>query len=255
MNHLLNLESAVVPVSGAASGIGLAICKRLRAAGATPLLLDMNADGLAGAAQEVFAGVDNTSRYTYVLDVSDSAAVDACFASIRRDHGVVTHAVANAGIVVPAHVLDITDAQWHRVMDVNLHGVMYFCRAAARQMAEARRGSIVSMASVAGLMAKESRMAYTSSKAAVINLTRALAIDLGRHGIRVNAVAPGMVETPMQQLTPPAAMAARIERVALGRLGTPDEIAKAALFLLSDMASYITGETLVADGGLTARYA
>lgn len=249
------MASAVVPVTGAASGIGLAICKRLRAEGATPLLLDFNEQRLDAAVREVYPDTDSASRHGYVLDVRDSKAVDICFADIKRDHGLVTHAVANAGMASGAHILEITDEQWHQVMDVNLHGVMYFCRAAARHLAEAKRGSIVTMASIAGLMVKENRIAYTSSKAAVINMTRSMAVDLGGYGIRVNAVAPGVIDTPLQQDKPASVMQATRQKVPLERLGTADEIAKVVLFLLSDMASYITGETIVADGGLTIKYA
>ena len=252
--NLLNLESAVVPVTGAASGIGLAICKRLRTAGATPLLLDIDEQALEAALREVYPDEPEVTRYGYKLDVRDSQATDACFAAIRRDHGLVTHAVANAGIVIGAHILDVTDEQWHQVMDVNLHGVFYFSRAAARQLAEARRGSIVMMGSLAGFRAKESRITYTASKAAVINMTRTLALDLGRFGVRVNAVAPGFVNTPMQQKKPPALLKESVDKVPLGRIADPDEIAKVVLFLLSDMASYVTGETIVTDGGVMAKY-
>lgn len=250
-----NFQSALVPVTGAGSGIGLAICRRLREEGATPLLLDVDADRLASALAEVYAGVDERARYGYVVDVRSASAVDACFARIRGEHGLVTHAVANAGITGPAHVLEITDEQWQRVLDVNLSGVMYVCRAAARQLAEGRRGAIVNMASIAGLMAKHSRVAYASSKAAVVNLTRALALDLGEHGVRVNAVAPGIIDTPMQKKNPQQAVLGIAGRSALKRLGTADEIANAVLFLLSDLASYVTGHTLVVDGGVTVNYA
>jgi 3-oxoacyl-[acyl-carrier protein] reductase len=251
---LLNMESAVVPVSGAASGIGLAVCMRLRASGATPLLLDFNEQALESAVRKVFPDAGTASHHGYVIDVRDSKAVDACFADIKRHHGPVTHAVANAGIVIPAHILEITDDQWHQVMNVNLHGVMYFCRAAARHLAEAKRGSIVTMASLAGLKSKKSRVSYASSKAAVINMTRSLALDLGRLGIRVNAVAPGFINTQMQQMKPAAELQATIDKVPLGRIGDPDEIAKVVLFLLSDLASYVTGETIVTDGGVMAQY-
>lgn len=252
---LLNMEGAVIPVSGGASGIGLAICKRLHSEGATPLVLDFNAQSLATALREIYPEASSPERYGYLLDVSDSKAVDTCFADIRRDHGPVTHAVANAGIAQGGNVLDVTDEQWQRVMGVNLDGVMYFCRAAARQLVEAKRGAMVTTASIAGLMVKKDRIAYTSSKAAIVNMTRSMAADLGAYGIRVNAVAPGVIETPIQKLNPASALQATRERVPLERLGSPDEIAKVVLFLLSDMASYITGQTIVADGGLTIRYA
>ena len=251
-----NLESAVIPVTGGASGIGLAICRRLRAEGARPLLLDVDSRRIEAAVREVYHDLDETSasRHGYAVDVRDSQAVDACLAAIRRDHGLVTHAVANAGMAHADHVLNISDEQWHRVIAVNLHGVFYFCRAAARQMVEAKRGAIVTMGSLAGLRAKEERVAYAASKAAVINLTRALALDLGRAGIRVNSVAPGVIQTPMQDKAAVESLDASKRRTALGRLGTPVEVANLVLFLLSDLAGYITGETVVIDGGMTARY-
>lgn len=248
-----NLESAIVPVTGAASGIGLAMCKRLRSEGARPLLLDIDGAQLERAVREVY-GDTQTSPVGYVVDVRDPGAVDACFEQLRRDHGPATHAIANAGISGPANILDLSNELWQRVIGVNLNGALYTCRAAARQMAEQRRGAIVTTASIAGIRVKENRVAYSASKAAVIHMTRALALDLGPYGIRVNGVAPGVVDTPLQQDKPAAELAALGGRSALTRLGTPEEIASVTLFLLSDLASYVTGHTIVVDGGLSIRY-
>jgi 3-oxoacyl-[acyl-carrier protein] reductase len=249
------LDGAVIPVSGSASGIGLAIAKRLRAAGALPLLLDIDAARLDVARREVFgADVGDTPRRSYRLDVRDASSVEACFETIRADHGAITHAVANAGIGAATRLLDMTDAQWHAVMDVNLHGTMYFCRAAARQLVERHQGAIVTVGSIAGLLVKPDRVAYTASKAAVIHMTRALAVDLGPLGVRVNGIAPGVIDTPLMQMNPASYRQAMSDKAALRRLGTPDDIARVALFLLSEQSSFVTGHTIVADGGLSIRY-
>lgn len=250
-----NFESALVPVTGGASGIGFGICQRLRDEGATPLILDVNTQNIDNALNELYGDIEDRSKYGYVLDVSDSKAVDHCFDRIHAQHGPITHLVANAGVNGGAHVLDITDEQWQRVIDVNLTGVMYVCRAAARHLVERKSGAIVNIASISGLMAKRRRIAYTSSKAAVINLTRALAMDLGEYGVRVNAVAPGVVLTPMQKMNAQEAVQALISRSALNRPGEVDEIANVVLFLLSELSSYVTGHTLTVDGGLTVNYA
>lgn len=246
-----DFRSALVPVSGAASGIGLAICRRLKDEGATPLLLDRDPGRLAEAVAQVHADAADPGRFAYQVDVSDSTSVDDCFDRIREAHGLVTHAVSCAGIVGRAHLVDITDDEWRRVHGVNLDGVMYVGRAAARHLIERRSGAIVNIASISGLMAKHSRVAYSSSKAGVVNLTRAFAMDLGEYGIRANAIAPGVIDTPMQT----GGSLGIAGRSPLKRMGNAKEVADVALFLLSDLASYVTGQTLAVDGGVTATYA
>ena len=204
----LGLEGAIVPVTGAASGIGLAICRCLRQQGATPLLLDFDEQRLTAATWEVFGAKRAGPALDYLLDVRNPKAVDECLTRIACEHGPVTHAVANAGISHAAHVLELQDDDWRRVIDVNLSGVLYFCRAVARQLVIAKAGSIVTMASIAGMVARKDRVAYASSKAGVINLTRALALDLGEFGVRVNGVAPGIIDTPIQQMSEEALISA-----------------------------------------------
>ena len=252
-----NFEKAVVPVTGAASGIGLAICRLLRAQGARPILIDVNTELLRSSVEDLYPG-EEWSRFGYPLDVRASSSVDAAFDAVRRDHGPITHAVANAGIVWRGNIMDMPEDVWKTLLDINLNGVLHTCRAAARHMTADGGGAIVTMSSIGGILAKEQRAAYGASKAAIVQLTRALALDLASKGIRVNCVAPGLVKTPIQQATEAAAGADAIQaladRSALKRLGEPEEIAQVVLFLLSDLASYMTGETVVVDGGLGIHY-
>lgn len=253
----LNLENAIVPVTGGASGIGLAICRQLRSEGARPLPIDLDPSHLKTVLGELYPGEDS-SRYGYVVDVCDSSAVNAAFDQILRDHGPVTHTVANAGIVWRGNILDMPEDTWKRVLDVNVNGALHTCRAAARQMSETGKGAILVMASIAGVLSKRERAAYATSKAALIQMTRAMALDLASHNIRVNCVAPGLVKTPIQAaqaaLVGQGGVQALVERAAIKRLAEPSEIANVALFLLSDLASYMTGETVVVDGGLSIHY-
>jgi NAD(P)-dependent dehydrogenase (short-subunit alcohol dehydrogenase family) len=250
--ELEGFKSAIVPVTGGASGIGLAIIRSLRAAGATPLLLDVNEQQLGAALREVYGDAD-AARYGYVVNVADPQAVDVCFDRIRSEHGSVTHAVANAGIVNPQPVMEASDESWRSVIDVNLNGTFYFCRAAARQMTPRGHGAIVSTASIGGMYAREGRGAYGASKAGVIQLTRTMALEFGPHGVRVNGVAPGLVDTPIQKKNA-ATVNETAQRSALRRMAAPEEIANVVLFLLSDLASFVTGHTIVVDGGLSIRY-
>lgn len=254
-----DLSGAIVPVTGGASGIGLAICRNLRAEGALPVLIDSDAEAVGRAIDTLYP--DKTKGpYGHVVDVSDMGAVDAAFSAILSDLGPVTHAVTCAARVWRGKTMDMPEKSWQSVMNVNINGTLHACRAAARQMARNGGGAIVNVASIGGLRVQLDRTAYATTKAAVIQMTRALALELGPDGIRLNCIAPGLVRTPMQEasasfLGSTAALDAVVDRAAIKRLADPEEIARPTLFLLSDMASYITGETLVVDGGVNIRYA
>ncbi|HXF74230.1 MAG TPA: SDR family NAD(P)-dependent oxidoreductase [Actinomycetota bacterium] len=238
-------------VTGGASGIGLATARLLREEGSAVALLDRAEAALRRAAEELSAeGV--------VADVSDPAAVPA---SVERAAdalgGPVDVLVNAAGIYRIAPALDLRPEGWDEVLDVNLRGSFLVAREVARRLREARRGgAVVNVSSIAGLIADAGEPAahYAASKAGVLALTRQLAAEWAPFGIRVNAVCPGVIRTPMLRLMddPEAGHAYLQARVPLRRLGEPEEVAAAVAFLASEEASYVTGAFLVVDGGVTS---
>jgi 2-deoxy-D-gluconate 3-dehydrogenase len=188
------------------------------------------------------------------MDVTDLASIEAAVSAVVVALGGMDVLVANAGINVPKAALDVTEEDWDRVLDVDLKGVFFTCQAAARRMVARGRGSIVNIASQNGVIGYPQRAAYCAAKAGVVNLTRVLAIEWASHGVRVNAVGPTFVETPLTRITlsQPEIRDDILRRIPLGRLGTPEEVANAVLFLASPAASLITGTCLLADGGWTA---
>jgi meso-butanediol dehydrogenase / (S,S)-butanediol dehydrogenase / diacetyl reductase len=241
----------VAVVTGGVSGIGGAVTRRLLLEGATVIAVDVDE-----ARIERFAAEYPTEPRLVVqrLDVQDRAAVDDAIAGVVRDHGRLDVLVANAGVGGVGAVADVTDESWRRVLGIDLDGVFFISRAALPHLIETR-GSIVTTASVSGMGADLAMAAYNTAKGAVINLTRSIATDYAKFGVRANAVAPGAVQTPL--LKPAldrheSVLAQYKVRIPLERLAQPEEIAAAVLFLASDDASYITGVILPVDGGLTA---
>ncbi len=233
------MSAPIALVTGAGRGLGLAIADRLRADGFETIGLDI--DGADGA-----DGADGT----VACDVTDPAAVEALIASLSSAPSAV---VNNAGVVRFGSLLDVSDIDFRRVVDVNLTGTFTVARLAARRMvAEGLPGSIVNITSINGVSPGLNSGAYGSTKAAVALLTRQMALEWGAHGIRVNAVAPGLIDAGMSEpiYADPDARAARSGRVPLGRLGTSDDIACAVAFLLSSQAAYITGTEIIVDGGV-----
>ncbi|HEY7917393.1 MAG TPA: SDR family oxidoreductase [Acidimicrobiales bacterium] len=233
------LDGAVAVVTGAGSGIGAACSERLSTEGAAVVTLDITGD------------VD------HLLDVRDEPAVEAAFDSLVRDHGHLDVVVNAAGVAGggPVHLLDADE--WDRVVDINLKGTFIVDKHSAIHMLARGGGSIINIASIEGLEGTEGGSAYNASKGGVVMLTKSMAIDYGRRGIRVNCICPGAVDTPMlRSIADSDGMDIYREKLReehlLGRFGRPSEIAAAAAFLASDDASFITGHALVVDGGFTA---
>lgn len=242
---MATVEGRVVLVTGAASGIGAATCERLRADRAVVVATDVAAGD----------GVDP-------LDVTDEAAVERAIAHTVADHGRIDGVVTAAGVAGggPLHLLDI--AEFRRVLDINLTGTLLVAKHALARMVDqepvgGERGSIVTLASIEGVEGTAGGSAYNASKGAVVLLTKNIAIDYGRRGIRANAICPGFIRTPMLDgvFGLPGLEHVHAEITAehkLGRLGEADEIAAVATFLLSRDASFVTGHAMVVDGGYTA---
>ena len=248
----MDFSGKVVLVTGAASGMGAATAREFSAAGAQVVIVDRNAELAAQVAKEI------NSAAPVIGDVSDSAYCNQAVATAIERHGRLDVMVNAAGIIVRAAALNTSDEQWQRLMNVNVNGVFYMCRAALLQMKLQGSGAIVNFGSIWGGVGAAGVAAYCASKGAVHQLTRAMAMDHAKDNIRINAICPGEVNTPMlssERSGPvtPAMMQQLADSVPTGRLAEPVEIAKVVVFLASDAASYMTGAMINVDAGFTAR--
>ena len=251
------IQDRVAVVTGGCSGIGLATVQRFVAEGARVVIGDID-DGRGKELAEELGGPD-TATYVHV-DVTQKAEVDHLFATAKDTYGAVDIAFNNAGISPPEDdsILDTELDAWRRVQEVNLTSVYLCCRAALPHMLEQGRGSIINTASFVAVMgAATSQISYSASKGGVLSMTRELGVQFARQGVRVNALCPGPVNTPLLQelFAKDAERAARrLVHIPMGRFGEPEEMASAVLFLASDDASFITASTFLVDGGISAAY-
>jgi NAD(P)-dependent dehydrogenase (short-subunit alcohol dehydrogenase family) len=250
----MKLEGKVALVTGAAQGIGLACAAALAREGARVVIADVNAvSGAAGLQSLRDAG----AQAAFVTcDVSRKADVEKAIAAAVAEFGRLDVAIANAGVVHAAEFLDLEEADFDRVLAVNLKGVFLVGQAAARQMVkQGGGGAIINMSSVNAVLAIPNQVPYVVSKGAVNQLTKVMALSLAHHGIRVNGIGPGTILTDLARkavLGNREAERKILSRTPLGRMGEPDEIGKVAAFLASDDASYLTGQTIYPDGGRLA---
>jgi 2-hydroxycyclohexanecarboxyl-CoA dehydrogenase len=239
----------VAVITGAGRGIGREIASRLASEGAAVALFDANKETLDETCQQLKAA--GMKVEAYVVDVSSRADVHNALASVDKTLGPVDILVNNAAVGKPVAFLDIEDADWQRMMAINAFGTFIVGQEVARGMVQRGSGRIINIASLAAHTANDRQAVYAATKGAVVALTQVMAFELGRHGITVNAVSPGPIDTELAaSMLTPQARKAREDRIPQGRLGQPEEVAGTVAFLASDDAGYVNGTVVVVDGGL-----
>jgi 3-oxoacyl-[acyl-carrier protein] reductase len=240
------LQGEIALVTGASRGIGAAIAQMLAAHGARVIGTATSESG----AQVISERLSPTGGAGRALDVRDGAAVETLIDAIGKDFGPVSILVNNAGITRDQLLMRMKDDDWNAIIDTNLSSVYRTSKAVMRGMMKARKGRIVNIASVVGVTGNPGQANYAAAKAGIIAFSKSLAREIGSRGITVNVVAPGFIDTDMTRSLSEEQRQALVGQIALGRLGAPDDIAQAVLFLASPAASYITGETLHVNGGM-----
>lgn len=244
----MSLSGKTAIVTGSARGIGRAIAEELADAGADMVLCDVQEQWLSDTAESVRKR--GRSVKCYSVDVSSSSAVNDMVADVVKSCGKIDILVNNAGITRDTFLVRMSDEDWDAVLSVNLRGTFLFSRAVAKPMMKQRSGAIVNIASVIGLIGNAGQCNYSASKAGVIALTKSCAKELASRGIRVNAVAPGFIETKMTEVLSQDIREKMLDAIPLKRFGLPADVAKAVAFLASEASAYMTGQVLTVSGGL-----
>ncbi len=245
----MRLKDKIAIVTGGADGIGKATAVKFAAEDATVIIWDLNAEKGAETVKEI---TENGGKVSFVkVNTAVYAEVEAATKEVVEKFGTLDIIINNAGITRDASIKKMTPELWQQVIDVNLTGVFYCCKCASEVMVEKGYGRIINASSVVALYGNFGQTNYVATKAGLIGMTKTLARELGRKGVTVNAVAPGFIATEMVKKMPPEVLKGMEEKVPLKRLGQPEEIAAAYLFLASDDAAYINGTVLSVDGGIT----
>jgi 3-oxoacyl-[acyl-carrier protein] reductase len=243
------LDGRIALVTGGSRGIGAAICDELAAAGAVVAVnYARNADAAAAVCERIAAAGGTAHAVQGDIGTADGAA--ALVEHVESEIGPIAALVNNAGITRDDLIMRLSEESWREVIDTNLGGAFFTCRAVARPMMKRRAGAIVNMSSIVGVRGNAGQTNYAASKAGLLGLSKSLAKELGSRGIRVNAIAPGYIATELTDALPEAARDAILSATPLGRLGEPADVARAVRFLVSDAAAFVTGDVLAVDGGL-----
>jgi 3-oxoacyl-[acyl-carrier protein] reductase len=244
-----DFTSSVVVITGSARGIGFAIAEAFAKAKATVIVLDLSEEAVDLAVKALKDSGANA--YGYVGNVTDAAGIEAVFGQIIKDHNKIDTLINNAGVTRDNLMIRMKEEDWQLVMDINLKGSFICTQKAFKHMMRARKGSIVNIASVIGLMGNAGQANYAASKGGMIAFTKSCAKEFASRNVRVNAVAPGFIETEMTASLSEEVRAQYGKAIPLGKMGSPEDVARLCMFLASEDSAYITGQTIAIDGGLT----